>query len=146
MTPNLIKAAPVTTVTTAESLVAAVLTFLVSHGVIGTSHLGMLTQIIAPIVALVLPALFGAVKWRLVSPVQKVEHILDSSGLLNDADLARLEGILGDIIPPLLNSTPVVPIGPVTSTAPATINVPTSSMPATVTITPGPSEAGVPIP
>lgn len=45
---NLIKNSPVTSLTTAESVVAAVLTFLATHGVLGDIDVSTTTQTIAP--------------------------------------------------------------------------------------------------
>jgi hypothetical protein len=89
-----IKRAPVTTLTTAEALTGAVLTFLVTHHVIGNLDVSTTTQTLAPFVALVLPALFGAAKWALVSPYQKVKHWAEQDGLVADADFARFEALL----------------------------------------------------
>jgi hypothetical protein len=90
-----VKNSPVTTLTTAESIVAFVLTLLVAHHVIGNIDIGTTTQTIAPFVALVIPAIFGAAKWHLVSPVAKVaEQLAVRDGALSDADYARIEALL----------------------------------------------------
>ncbi len=89
-----VKQAPVTTLTTAESLTAAVLTFLVTHHVIGSVDVSTTAQTVAPFVALALPAVFGAVKWALVSPYTKVKHWAEQDGLVADADFARFEALL----------------------------------------------------
>jgi hypothetical protein len=89
-----IKQAPVTTLSTAEALTAAVLTFLVTHQIIGNVDVSATTQTIAPFIALALPAVFGAAKWALVSPYSKVKHLAEKDGLVSDADFARLEALL----------------------------------------------------
>ncbi|HEU5265441.1 MAG TPA: hypothetical protein VFU35_02030 [Jatrophihabitans sp.] len=89
-----IKRAPVTTLTTAEALTGAILTFLVTHNIIGNLDVSTTTQTIAPFVALALPAAFGAAKWALVSPYEKVKHWAEQDGLVADADFARFEALL----------------------------------------------------
>jgi hypothetical protein len=89
-----IKKAPVTTLSTAEAVTAAVLTFLVTHHVVGNVDVSATTQTIAPFVALALPAIFGAAKWALVSPYTKVKRWAEQDGLVSDADFARLEALL----------------------------------------------------
>ena len=89
-----IKQAPVTSLSTAEALTAGVLTFLVTHQIIGNVDVSTTTQTIAPFIALALPAIFGAAKWALVSPYTKVKHLAEKDGLVSDADFARLEALL----------------------------------------------------
>ena len=91
---DVIRRAPVTTLSTAEALTAAVLTFLVTHNVIGDLDVSSTTQTIAPFVALALPAIFGTAKWALVSPYEKVKHLAEQEGVVSDADFARLEALL----------------------------------------------------
>jgi len=55
---TVIKKAPVASLTTIESVIGSVLTFLVAHGVIGNIDVSATTQTIAPFVALVVPAIF----------------------------------------------------------------------------------------
>jgi hypothetical protein len=94
-----VKNSPVTTLTTVEAIVGFVLTFLVAHHVIGNIDVGTTTQTVAPFVALVIPAIFGAAKWHLVSPVAKVAEQLDArDGALSDADYARIEALLGQLV------------------------------------------------
>ncbi len=92
--PELIKKAPVTSLTTVEALTGFTLTFLVTHHVIGTVEVGTTTQTIAPFVSLALPAIFGALKWPLVIPVEKVKRITEADGLVSDADLGRVESVI----------------------------------------------------
>lgn len=95
-----IKNAPVTTITTVESVVGFVLTFLVAHGIIGNIDVAATTQTVAPFVALAVPALFGAVKWRLVTPWEKAKDVTDRDGLMSDADYARIEAMVqGGVAP-----------------------------------------------
>jgi hypothetical protein len=94
MNTNPVRSAPVTTVTTIEAITAAVLAFLVAHGVIPADVAGTY----GPVAAAAMIAAFGAVKWNHVTPVAKVQDILERDGLLTDADLARLEGIVVDLI------------------------------------------------
>lgn len=108
---NLVKQRPVATLTAAEAIVAAVLTFLVTHGVIGTVDVGQTTQVLAPLVALGLPAVAGAAKWALVTPVSKVQHILEQDGLLTDADAARLDAMLDAKLSHLLGVSPNLAVG-----------------------------------
>lgn len=91
---NLVKQAPVTTLSAAESAVGFTLTELVTHHVIGTVNVSSLTQSLAPFVALLLPAVFGAAKWALVSPYDKVKAVLERDGVMSDADFGRLETIV----------------------------------------------------
>ena len=91
---DLVRRAPVTTLSTAEALTAALLTFLVTHNVIGNVDVSTTTQTIAPFVALALPAIFGAAKWALVSPYEKVKHWAEQEGVVSDADFARLEALM----------------------------------------------------
>jgi hypothetical protein len=91
-----VREAPVTTLTTIESVVGFVLTFLVTHHVIGNIDIGSTTQTLAPVVALVLPAIFGSAKWRLVSPAAKVQDAADHAGAMSDADYARIEAMIDE--------------------------------------------------
>lgn len=91
--PQSIKKAPVTALSTAEAVTAFVLTFLVAHHLIGNVDVSSTTQSIAPFVALALPAVFGAAKWALVSPYEKVKDIVERDGLISDADFARVEAL-----------------------------------------------------
>jgi hypothetical protein len=91
-----IKKAPVASLTTIESVVGSVLTFLVAHGVIGSIDVSATTQTIAPFVALVVPAIFGFAKWQLVSPVDKVNKLVDRDGVVSDADIGRIGALLDD--------------------------------------------------
>jgi hypothetical protein len=95
-----IKDAPVTTITTVESVVGFVLTFLVAHGIIGNIDVAATTQTVAPFIALAVPALFGAVKWRLVTPWEKAKDVTDGDGLMSDADYARIDAMVKDRIAP----------------------------------------------
>lgn len=88
--------APVASLTTIESVVGSVLTFLVAHGVIGNIDVSATTQTIAPFVALMLPAIFGYAKWQLVSPVEKVNKLVDRDGVVSDADMGRIGALLDD--------------------------------------------------
>ena len=91
-----IKKAPVASLTTIESVVGSVLTFLVAHGVIGNIDVSTTTQTIAPFVALVVPAIFGYAKWQLVSPVEKVNKLVDRDGVVSDADMGRIGALLDE--------------------------------------------------
>jgi hypothetical protein len=93
---NPIKKAPVTSLSSIEAVVGFVLTFLATHHILGSVNVSSTTQTIAPFVALALPALFGAAKWALVSPVSKVESILARDGVLSDADIARINAAIAD--------------------------------------------------
>jgi hypothetical protein len=91
---DIIKRAPVTTLSTAEAVVGFTLTFLATHHLIGSIDVSATTATIAPFVALALPAMFGAAKWALVSPYRKVRDALERDGALTDADVARFEAIV----------------------------------------------------
>src|SRR3954453_7199155 len=91
-----VKQAPVTSLTTIESVVGFVLTFLVAHHVIGNIDVGSTTQTIAPFIALAVPAIFGSAKWRLVSPTEKVKDLADRDGTMSDADYARIEAMIDE--------------------------------------------------
>lgn len=91
-----IKNSPVTSLTSAESLLGAVLAFLATHHVIGDTDVSATTQTVAPFVALLLPAVFGAAKWSLVTPFAKVKDMAERDGLVSDADFARLGALLDD--------------------------------------------------
>lgn len=93
---NFIKNSPVTSLTTAESLTAGVLTFLVTHNVIGNVDVSTTTQTVAPFVALAVPAVFGAAKWSLVTPFARVKDLAERDGLVSDADFARLDALLDE--------------------------------------------------
>src|SRR5690242_18026154 len=93
---TVIKKAPVASLTTVESLIGSLLTFLVAHGVIGNIDVSATTQTIAPFVALVVPAIFGYAKWQLVSPVEKVDKLVDRDGVVSDADMGRIGALLDD--------------------------------------------------
>ena len=71
---KVIEKAPITTLSAAESLTAFVLTFLTAHHVLGDVDISTTTQTVAPFVALVLPALFGVAKWRLVTPAGRARR------------------------------------------------------------------------
>jgi hypothetical protein len=106
-----IKEAPVTSLTTIESGVGFVLTFLVAHHVIGNIDVGATTQTVAPFVALVVPALFGSAKWRLVSPAHKVAELSERDGALADADYARIEAMIDERLDAVLGQNPPQPVG-----------------------------------
>jgi hypothetical protein len=91
-----VKEAPVATLTTIESVVGFALTFLVAHHVIGNIDIGTTTQTVAPFIALIVPAIFGSAKWRLVSPTEKVQDIADRDGSMSDADHARIETMIDE--------------------------------------------------
>jgi hypothetical protein len=93
---DLVKAEPAMSLATATGLVSAVLTVLVTHGVITDTAASSTTQAVVPFVALLLPMLGGAVVRRLVAPMTKVGDVLEQAGLLTDADWARLEGVIED--------------------------------------------------
>ena len=99
-----IKQAPVASLTTIESVIGFGLTFLVSHGMIGSIDVGATTQTVAPFVALLLPAIFGTAKWHLVSPVEKVDDIVARDGVISDADIGRIDAMLADRVVGLLRS------------------------------------------
>jgi hypothetical protein len=99
---NPIKKAPVTSLSSIEAVVGFVLTFLATHHIIGSINVSSTTQTIAPFVALALPAVFGAAKWALVSPVSKVEAILVRDGVLSDADVARINASVAEHVGVLL--------------------------------------------
>jgi hypothetical protein len=106
-----IKEAPVTSLTTIESAVGFVLTFLVAHHVIGNIDVGATTQTVAPFIALVIPALFGSAKWRLVSPAHKVAELTDRDGAMADADYARIEAMIDERLDAVLGQNPPQPVG-----------------------------------
>ena len=91
-----VKEAPVTTLTTIESVVGFVLTFLVAHHIVGNIDVGATTQTVAPVVALLVPAIFGSAKWRLVSPTAKVQDTTARDGAMSDADYARIEAMIDE--------------------------------------------------
>lgn len=91
-----IKKAPVASLTTIESVIGSVLTFLVAHGVIGNIDVSATTQTIAPFVALLVPAIFGYAKWHLVSPVEKADKPVERDGVVSDADIGRIGALLDD--------------------------------------------------
>lgn len=91
-----VKQAPVTTLTTVESIVGFVLTFLVAHHIIGNIDIGATTQTVAPFIALAVPAIFGSAKWRLVSPAAKVQDVTERDGAMSDADYARIEAMIDE--------------------------------------------------
>jgi hypothetical protein len=91
-----IKEAPVATLTTVESVVGFVLTFLVAHNVIGNIDVSATTQTVAPFIALVVPAIFGSAKWRLVSPTEKIKDLAERDGVISDADFARIDVMIED--------------------------------------------------
>jgi hypothetical protein len=91
-----IKDAPVTTLTTIESVVGFVLTFLVTHHIVGNIDVSTMTQTIAPFIALAIPAIFGSAKWRLVSPAEKVKDLAERDGVISDADIARIEQLIDE--------------------------------------------------
>lgn len=96
-----IRNAPVTTLTTVESVVGFVLTFLVTHHVIGNVDVSAMTQTIAPFIALLIPAIFGSAKWRLVSPVEKLKDAPEREPAISDADFARIEQLIDERLAPV---------------------------------------------
>jgi hypothetical protein len=93
---DLVKAEPAMSLATATGLLGAVLTVLVTHGVLTDTSASTATQAAAPFVALLLPMLGGALVRRLVTPAGKVADVLEQAGLLTDADWARLEAVIED--------------------------------------------------
>lgn len=106
---NLIKNAPVTALSTAESVTAFALTVLVTHHVIGNVDIGATAQTIAPFIALAIPAVFGAAKWALVSPYAKVKGLAEQQGVVTDADFARMEALVEDKLGGLISDPEPVP-------------------------------------
>lgn len=102
---NIVKEKPVATVGGAGVVVMAVLAYLVAHGVISAD----LAQQWGPLAAIVIPIIFGAIIHALVSPFEKVKHWAEQSGLLSDADFARIEAILAAKAPTMLTAAPVEP-------------------------------------
>jgi hypothetical protein len=102
-----IKDAPVTSLTTVESVVGFVLTFLVAHHMIGDIDVTATTQTVAPFIALAVPALFGAVKWRLVTPWEKAKDVAERDGAMSDADYARIEAMVQERLEAALAHNPV---------------------------------------
>ena len=94
MATNLVKKAPVTSLSSIESLTAFTLTFLVAHHIIGTVDVSATTQTIAPFIALALPAVFGAAKWALVTPYDKAKRWAENEGIFTDADFGRVEQLV----------------------------------------------------
>jgi len=99
-----VKDAPVTTLTTVESVVGFVLTFLVTHHVIANIDVSRMTQTIAPFIALAIPAIFGSAKWHLVSPADKVKDAADEAAGMSDADFSRVEQLIDERLQSALRS------------------------------------------
>ncbi|MCW2496058.1 hypothetical protein [Jatrophihabitans sp.] len=94
---GLVKAKPITVPTAVESATYAVVTALATHGVIPIGHVNSVTQTVAPIAALALPAVFNAVKHALATPVAKVEDILARDGVMSDAEWGRFEALIREV-------------------------------------------------
>jgi uncharacterized membrane protein YhdT len=101
---NIVKEKPVATVGGAGVVVMAVLAYLVAHGVISAE----LAQQWGPLAAIVIPIIFGAIIHALVSPFEKVKHWAEASGLLTDADIARI----GEAVAPKAPSLTAAPVEP----------------------------------
>jgi hypothetical protein len=104
-----VKEAPVTALTTIESVVGFVLTFLVAHHIIGNIDIGATTQTVAPFIALIVPALFGSAKWRLVSPAHKLADLTERDGAMSDADYARIEAMIDERLSTVRAEEPAQP-------------------------------------
>ena len=110
---------PVLALSAAGAIVSYVLSALVTHHVIGSVTASTLTQQVVPIVSAVLVLLLGFVTRMLVSPAAKVAHVLETAGLLSDADFTRLEGLVNAIIEARLH-----PIVTAVNLGPATVITP----------------------
>jgi hypothetical protein len=108
---SITKDEPVLILSAAGAVVAWLLGLLVTHGVLSDTQASSLTQVIVPAVAGVIVLVIGFFTRRLVSPAAKVKAVLESSGLLNDADFGRLEAMLTDKLEELLHVAPLIAQG-----------------------------------
>lgn len=89
---------PVLVGTAALAAVNAILGVLVTHHIVTDTQASAWTQTLVPIVAAALTMLAGVVIRRFTTPWRKVQAALETSGLLTDADMARMFQGLSDII------------------------------------------------
>lgn len=135
---------PVIATAVAGALLSAIGSVLVTHGVITGTQASADTKTFVPIVAAALVMVMGFVARQFAAPAKKVEALLASSGLMSDADFARVEAIIADQLervgvripmsfPSVFTSPGIstVPTTITTTTGPTTINVagPTTDTP-----------------
>jgi hypothetical protein len=103
-----IRQAPVAILSTIEALVIGGGTTAGVHDELGQVDASSAVKTWAPIAAFLFPLAVGALKRSLVSPVAKVEGILEKDGLLTDADVARITAGTGEALDALGERRPVV--------------------------------------
>lgn len=105
MASNPIKQSPIATLTTAEATGAAVLAFLVAHGVID-DHIA---KTYGPYFVLAYVAAFGVVKWWHVMPWSRGQELVAQleGGRIPDVDMVRLVEGVKDVVAELLDVDPL---------------------------------------
>jgi hypothetical protein len=91
---SITKDEPVLVGSASAALVGAVLTALVTHGVITDTQASGLTQTVVPLVTAGLIAGLGVLLRRFVSPASKVKAIVEQGLHIGDADFGRLDALL----------------------------------------------------
>jgi hypothetical protein len=121
---SITKDEPVLVGSASAALVGAVLTALVTHGVITDTQASGLTQTVVPLVTAGLIAGLGVLLRRFVSPASKVRAIVEQGLHISDADFGRIDALLEQYGLSLIEkATPLAPL--VTAAAPAETPAPT---------------------
>jgi hypothetical protein len=128
---------PVIATAVAGALLSAIGSVLVTHGVITNTQASADTKTFVPIVAAALVMALGFLARQFATPAKKVESLLETSGLLSDADFSRVETIIEEQLSRVGIHIPVtypsVFASPMTSTIPTTITT-TTTNPTTINL------------